>query len=236
MSKKKVEKKEEITTLVNFILDRSGSMGTIKDTVISGFNEYLQSLQQSKNPVKFSLTLFASGLGEAQIDKRYVAVDVDKVVPLSSETYKPNGNTPLYDAVVGTIESVVEKVDHAHDGTKYAIVTVIMTDGAENSSREHNQKCLKDLIQKLEEKGNWTFTFMGANVDAFAEAQKYGISKGNTIQWNSTEEGTRSVMRSAGIGLSTYQDVMAVNLSQGKDLKTSSFFAKTGGDKNDSQS
>src|SRR5262245_21891335 len=63
--KRKVRKaakvgKPEGTTFVSFILDETGSMSTCWQATVSGFNEYLRTLRQRKDKVRFTLTLFNS--------------------------------------------------------------------------------------------------------------------------------------------------------------------------------
>jgi hypothetical protein len=229
MAKRKANKKKEVTTLINFILDKSGSMGAIQDTVISGFNEYINGLKNQKGKFKFSLTLFDT----MSIEKPYVAVDLELVKPLSRDTYRPNAGTPLYDAVVDTIEAVYEEVQNKKD---YAVVTVIMTDGEENSSQKHDEKCLRELVKKLEGKGNWTFTFMGANIDAYGAAMNLGISAGNTMAWNSDIQGTRDAFRGLAAASANYA-VYAASAGDTTQLNTKSFFSnKKGGDDDVTQS
>ncbi len=45
----------------------------------------------------------------------------------------------------------------------------------------------------MEAKGNWTFTFLGADIDVFAESVKMGMSgtSGNTLSFNKSAAGYR---------------------------------------------
>jgi hypothetical protein len=214
--------KKQVTTLVNFILDKSGSMGIIRKQTIDGFNEYINGLKNQDKDIRFSLTLFDT----VSIEKPYINVPIKEVKPLDLDTYRPNAATPLYDAVVNTIEQVSEEV--AKMETKPAVVTVIMTDGEENSSQQHNQNCLIDIKKQLQKEGNWTFVFMGANQDAWATAQKWGFDKGNVMNWSATPQGTKSALR----GLTGATVAFAASAADSKDTRFSSdsFFDK-GGDK-----
>jgi Mg-chelatase subunit ChlD len=213
---KKVSRKEP-TTIVNFILDKSGSMNSVLDATISGFNEYLGGLQRKKDKILFSLTLFDT----SDTETPYLLKPIRQVKPLTKKTYIPSGGTPLYDAVVETIEKVASQVKEMAE--KPIVLTVIMTDGEENSSVKHNEKCLKDLVEKLQKEGNWTFVFMGANQDAWSTASGFGFMKGNTLSYLSTSRGTNQVFMA--LSNSTTQFVSA------KAMSTADFFA--GGEKKD---
>lgn len=171
--------------MVNFILDKSGSMESVRDATISGFNEYLGTLRKDrKSEYEFTLTLF-----DTLMSSPVLSQPLDKVKDLTRETYVPNGMTALYDAVCSAIRVVVEKKDQK-------VVFIIMTDGEENSSKEHDRAKMKELIEERTKKGNWTFVYLGANQDSYANAQKMGIKTMNTSNFNSTPVGMAAAMRS----------------------------------------
>src|SRR5947199_10646592 len=80
-------KKAEIDnrTLVTFLLDETGSMESIKDDTIGGFNSYLSTLKSSATPIDFTLIKFDS----RHIEKVCVAVPVGEVKELDTTTYSP---------------------------------------------------------------------------------------------------------------------------------------------------
>jgi hypothetical protein len=53
-------RKIEQRTLVTFLLDETGSMASIKDDTIGGFNSYLSTLKTSGTPIDFTLIKFDS--------------------------------------------------------------------------------------------------------------------------------------------------------------------------------
>lgn len=219
-----------LTTVVNFILDNTGSMASIKDSTITGFNEYVSSLKQKtrKGKFLFTLTKFNSNL----IETPYVATPIQKVEELDKNTYQPNGMTPLYDACVDTIESVAKKVEKMEGPV--AVLTIIMTDGEENASQREDEQCLANLIGKLQKQGNWTFIFLGANQDSWEKAQRLGIHAGNAMNWQSTNIGTRSAMNIMAASTANYSvDMESMSMSlgdtgviNGSTLNTKNFFNK----------
>ncbi len=190
---KKKQGSKPITAI--FILDKSGSMGHLREAAISGVNEYVNTLKADKDGTyTFTLTLFDS----ISIESPFLTMDIAKVPPLTETIYRPLGNTPLYDAVCKT----VKQVEHAVADGDPVLVT-IMTDGLENDSREYTKQDLSDLVTRLTKKG-WTFTFMGANMDAYAVSQSFGIPAANAMQWAPSPEGTSLAMRTHASSTSRY--------------------------------
>lgn len=69
---------------------------------------------------------------------------------------------------------------------------LIITDGEENASKEHAKGSVKETVERLTKTGKWDFSFLGANVDAFAEAGAIGIGPGQTANYSATGVGTMS--------------------------------------------
>jgi uncharacterized protein YegL len=194
-------------TIVNFILDKSGSMESVRSATISGFNEYIQTLKKDGTKYKFSLTLFDTG-----ITQMYTNEPLEAVKDLDMERYSPGGGTALYDAACSTIKAMRDKV-----GKTQKVITVIMTDGEENSSKEYTEAQLKAMITELEKTGKWTFVFLGANQDSYASAQKFGIAHGNTANFMATGAGTARAFKVMAMATS--------NLSASGGGGTSAFFS-----------
>ncbi len=159
--------------LVNVILDKSGSMGTKVKDVIGGFNLYLDELAKEQAVTYgFTLTLF-----DTVVAVKYRAVPLSAVERLDDSSYRPSGNTALLDAIGETVQTL------STDGYD-KIITVIMTDGEENSSREWTLQGIRELINKKESAGNWTFVFLGANLDAFSQGMSLGIPQANAVRYD----------------------------------------------------
>ena len=185
--KKKVKTpaKKAVATNVHFILDKSGSMGHISETTISGFNEYIDTLKaDKKGEYRLSLTVF-----DTEINMPEKNTPLVRVRKLTSDNYIPSGMTALYDAVCMTLQGVNKK-------SKEKNLVVIMTDGEENASREFKLDDMVKLKKELEKGKNWTFVFLGANQDAWIAGQKMGMARGNTVTYNNTKGGMGQTMRS----------------------------------------
>lgn len=167
-------------TLVTFLLDRSGSMGTDKPTTIEAFNAYLQTLKDGDaNDVLFSFLQFDT----ESLDKVCIAEPVKNVANLTNATYQPRGGTPLIDACVKTINAVEESLTKRDDKPK--VVICFQTDGEENSSRQHTWEGLNALIAKKTAEG-WQFNFMGAGINAYTQATRMGIQAESTTGYDRT--------------------------------------------------
>lgn len=151
-----------------FILDRSGSMECCWDDTIGGFNAFVNE----QKAVGGTLSL-------VQFDHEYLEVysskPIDDVAPLTRETFTPRGSTALLDAIGKAIKNV--------KGDAKPIV-VILTDGHENASHEYTKSHIKDLVEQKTKDG-WTFAYLGANQDAFAEAGSIGIAPTATQNFDS---------------------------------------------------
>ncbi len=168
---------KKLTTVVNFVLDETGSMEIVKQATISGFNEYLTTLRQQPGKVLLTLTKFNSG----KIETLYRAAPIADVKDLDADTYRPSNGTPLYDAVAQTIHET-EKALTGMKG-KPNVLCIIMTDGEENSSKEYSREKLFALIKAKESEG-WTFAYLGANRDAWEVGASIGVPMASVASYN----------------------------------------------------
>lgn len=165
----KIGEQEEIQDVV-VILDESGSMGSVREDTIGGFNSYVSDLKNSDTKFRVTLYTFCTSWVRKAID----GVLAKDVVPLTTETYRPNDGTPLYDAIGKVIKELDEK------GGRYLVT--IMTDGYENSSSAYTSAMVKELIQGRESAG-WTFAYLGADQDAWSVANTIGVAHSNSASY-----------------------------------------------------
>lgn len=151
------------------ILDESGSMESIKNTIISGFNEVVQSVKMVAEEFPeqehfISLVSFDS----TKIKTIHDIEPVEKLEKIDDSKYKPGAMTPLYDAM-GTGILQLKRVTDTHPDC--IVLVTILTDGEENASKEFNGQSIKALVDELQAQ-NWTFSYIGANHDV----EKFAIS------------------------------------------------------------
>ena len=170
------------------ILDASGSMYSIKNQAVNGFNETVQTIRdaQEKHPEQehcVTLVVFNSSATTTVYDGVPAALAKD----MDPDEYNPNCGTPLFDAMGFSINALRTKVQKGE-----TVLVTIITDGEENSSTEFNRNAIKALVDELKAEG-WVFTYMGANQDVEKVAMSISIS--NHILWESTSEGTQSMFK-----------------------------------------
>lgn len=151
------KKNQTTDVLVNFVLDASGSMAGLRQATVDGFNQFIQSqVDQTEGEIYVSLTLFNTGF-----DVRFVALDAKEVPHLGTvaNPYVASGGTALYDAAGTAIKGAEAWVENnpSFGGT---VVTVIWTDGGENSSTLYSRDQVNRLISLKQDSG-WVFQFMG---------------------------------------------------------------------------
>jgi uncharacterized protein YegL len=179
------EKKSNRTELV-FILDRSGSMGGLESDTIGGFNSTLEKQKQLEGEARVTTVLF-----DDKYEILHDRIPVNEVRPLTDEDYYVRGCTALLDAVGRTIDRVVlaqkaSKEEYRAD----KVMFVIITDGLENASRKYSYGKVKMMIEARRELG-WEFMFLGANIDAAAEAERLGIARERAARYCADKAGTR---------------------------------------------
>ncbi|MCR5672515.1 MAG: hypothetical protein K6F87_02230, partial [Lachnospiraceae bacterium] len=67
---------------------------------------------------------------------------------------------------------------------------VITTDGQENSSHDFSYEKIKKMVEKKQEKKQWEFLFLGANMDAISAAADIGIKANRATNFHSDAVGT----------------------------------------------
>jgi uncharacterized protein YegL len=159
-------------THIAILLDRSGSMDSIKEETISGFNFFLNEQKESGANASLTLVQFDTQATEVVHEN----APIQSVPPLNAQTYQPRGGTPLLDALGETIISTgrtLSVIPEANRPDK--VVFVIITDGQENSSHKYNKAQVKEMLEHQTNVYKWQFIYLGANQDAFAEAGNMGI-------------------------------------------------------------
>lgn len=193
-------KKTQVYNLI--ILDKSGSMDSIRAAAINGYNETLGAIKAAQlkhNDTQehfISLAAFCS----CGVDMIYDCIPINEATKLTKDKYNPCCLTPLYDAIGITVKALSKKTDALEDA---AVLVTIITDGAENASTEWNGQAVKALIDERKEEG-WMFSYIGADHDVESVAANISIT--NTVIWDKSEAGTTAVIDNENDARSRFYD------------------------------
>lgn len=176
-------------TLIAILLDRSGSMESIKSDTEGGFNAFIGDQRNEPGAAKVTLAQF-----DTEYDVVYANTAIDEVPPLQLQ---PRGRTALYDAIGRLITDVgADLAALSEDERPGHVIVVILTDGHENASREWTHEAVGAAIKRQETEYCWSFVFLGANMDALAVGRQMGFDPDLTMTYAPDQGGVASALRS----------------------------------------
>ena len=192
------------------VIDRSGSMETLRTETIGGYNNFLNDQKKGEGRAIMTLVQFDD---EYQID--YQGVDVNNAPPLTdidlSEVkdpklvnYTPRGMTALLDAVGKTITTVGERLAKLPEEERPGeVIFLIITDGHENSSQEYKAERVKEMVRHQTEKYSWTFVFMGGgDIESQVDQGKsLGVAAANAVAYTADSRGYGCMFGSVSTGV-----------------------------------
>jgi uncharacterized protein YegL len=191
-------------THVALLLDRSGSMAPLVSDVIGGVNQFLTEQRAQGNDVRVSIVQFDSN------DPQEVKVwgsPISDVSSLTAADFQPRGGTPLLDAtglLIGRVK-VDAQARVAAGLAEEDVVFVTVTDGEENQSREFTLAQVKALVDAQTAAG-WTFVFLSAGLNAYADAAAMGYDASNSQAWDRRGDNTRMAFNSVSKGMTNMRE------------------------------
>lgn len=174
-----------MTELV-FILDRSGSMGGLEKDTIGGFNSMLAKQRKEQGEALVSTVLF-----DHETEVIHDRIAIADVPYLTDNEYYVRGCTALLDAVGEAIHHIgnIHKYARKEDVPERTLF-IITTDGMENASKHYTYTQVRHMIERQKKRCGWEFIFLGANIDAAAEAERFGIGREMAANYHCDEDGT----------------------------------------------
>lgn len=207
---KKASPKKAAPRTVHFyvLLDRSGSMESMKGDVIGGFNDFLRTQRETAGRARMTFVQFDS---QDPQDTVCDAARLEEVPELTAARFQPRGGTPLLDATAELIERVLgrQAKRKALGKATEEIVFMTITDGEENQSRKTSLDQVQKLIAAGKEDG-WNFVFLGAGLDAYADAHRLGYDVDSVQAFAANGDGAKLMWSSVSRASSALRgDVIA---------------------------
>lgn len=187
------------STTIGFVVDRSGSMQSVRDDTIEGLNGYIE--EQKDGNVSFFPVLFDDCFFFPHTGQQFSRINCETLAkiplvkgrdmkPFSKDgtsgtwIYKPRGSTALVDAIGHTISRLDEFSGHK--------VLVVQTDGKENASMEFTKEDILKMIKDRRERDDWDFYFLGAESDAIKVASSsYGFTRDKCLKYGKKNHSRR---------------------------------------------
>lgn len=190
-------------THITVILDRTGSMESIRDDTIGGFNAFLK--QQKAEPGTATLTLVQFDSQDPyEVIHRFKPIA--EVPALNRETYVPRASTPLLDALGRGINDLEASLGELKEEDRPAkVVVVIVTDGQENSSREFRKDQIEKMVKEKTEKSSWQFVFLSADLAAIGDAMAVGMDADAVLLFKKNAKGTAGAWASLSAQTAHYR-------------------------------
>lgn len=183
------------------ILDKSGSMGIVRDETIAGVNKYITQMKEAAK--KYQLKTFVTLI---MFDKNVRTVfanqPINEVPLLTTDTYVPSGLTALADAAGEGIKQLRETLKGREASDDIDVTMTLYTDGQEADSTTYTMAQINSMIKELTDEFKWTFTFAGAGAqeEVRRAAAGFGINHSNVQSYDVGAAGATesfSLMREA---------------------------------------
>lgn len=177
------------------MLDRSGSMSTIKSDMEGGFKTFLD--KQKAEPGECFVSLY-------QFDGVYETVFENKNINEVNEiSLVPRGNTALLDAIGKTTNSVGERLSKTPEQDRpETVILAVITDGFENASKEFSREKVKEMVEHQSTNYNWKYIFMGANQDAVFNGAGFGFAAGTSLSYGTSNQAISGAFHAFASGVS----------------------------------
>ncbi len=205
--------KKDLVELV-FILDRSGSMGGLESDTIGGFNSLLEKQKKEQGEAIITTVLF-----DDKYELLHDRLNLKGVKAITDNEYFVRGTTALLDAMGNAINKTLSAYKNTIETERpEKMMFIITTDGLENASCEYDYKKIKSLISETKEKYNFEFIFLGANIDAETEADKFGIESEMAVNYHSDSDGTKLNYMVMSDAISELRSSKKLNLNWRKSI------------------
>jgi hypothetical protein len=168
-----------MNTEILCLIDRSGSMSSMINESVAGYNNFIDSQRKLEGSARVTLAIF-----DDRFEYVLKAEPLSTTKDITKAQVEPRGLTALKDSLGKLIVTESQRISTEEWADK--VIVVVLTDGGDNSSKEYDQVSIKALVQSYTTRG-WEFIFLGANINAYSQGSALGITK--NIQYAATGEG-----------------------------------------------
>lgn len=169
-----------VPTIIEFLLDETGSMSSCQRQTVAGFNDFLSEQKAQGGDCLFSLTKFDT----SGIKSPFTDIDIQMVPPMDTDWFIPRASTNLRDTIGQRIASLKARL--ASWTIKPNVLFIVMTDGDDNASRSYSEAAIRSALSEYMQEG-WTFVYLGADQNATQVASRLGFPIGNIKSFASAE-------------------------------------------------
>lgn len=185
-----------------FLLDESGSMGSVREITVGGFNAWKRTLELVENDVRVTVVAF-----NYSVRTLYEDVPVRKIPDMTVDDYRPQNFTRLYDALIAEANKL--KSGMAKDDTA---LVIILTDGEDSHSGTTTDR-ISEYVAELY-KNKWSILYLSSDDRYLEHSAMMGIPRKNVVYFHASTQGTEEA----------YQEVTRASMSfvndQEEELET----------------
>ncbi|MBL0095980.1 MAG: VWA domain-containing protein [Bacteroidetes bacterium] len=148
-------------TYYQLILDASGSMSNVRSETLNAVNNQILSIRSLAERMPGQEMVVSLVLFNTEVTTLYSHLGPEQAPLLTSRQYVPEGSTALLDAIGMRIMDTERLLSPEDD-----VVIVVLTDGEENASQFFTYKQIAEKISNRKRTERWSFSFVGADIDA----------------------------------------------------------------------
>lgn len=178
------------------VVDRSGSMDSVKDDAQGAVNTFLREQKELDGECNLTFVQFDAHYADNEKKSWYEVVYDGPIAKAKDYHLVPRGGTALNDAIGKSVTDLGKRFsDLSEDERPNNVIVIIQTDGGENSSRDWSHESVRDLITQQQDQYNWSFVFLGMGPDTWGTGAAYGIN--NNIRATGTAQSYGSTYATA---------------------------------------
>ena len=202
-------------THLYILLDRSGSMSSLREGAVSGINRLVKT-QTELEGQRCLVSIVQFDAPEEGVDwyKRTCwMVESRDFSPLQQHDFIPRGMTAYHRAACMLIDQAGEHLASIHESRRPGkVIFTMVTDGLENASGpDYPKERLRDKIKHQESKYAWEFLYVGANQDSYAVGANYGVSAMKCANFAPTSGGMEKMFDEIGVSALNYRSGKTAN-------------------------